>query len=124
MKAGKLDISVLYVDDDVQACLLMGGLMRLYVREVVLAHDGAQGVAMFQQHRPDVVVTDFSMPVMDGGEMVRQIQAERPGIPVIFMSAHNEMWLAEQTGGDGTARRISKPIDVSKLLDMLGEVAS
>ncbi|BCS55795.1 response regulator transcription factor [Geobacter sp. SVR] len=120
----RLDISVLYVDDDLQACTIMANLMRLYVRELHLAHDGQEGLEMYRRHQPDVVVTDFSMPVMDGGEMVRDIRAQQPETSVIFMSAHDDAWLAEQLKDVGLTRHITKPVEVTGLIGMLREIAA
>ena len=124
MNPDVLDISMLYVDDDLQACMIMTNLMRLYVREIHIAHDGREGLELYRCLHPDVVVTDFSMPVMDGGEMVRGIRAERPETSVVFMSAHDDGWLAEQLKEVGVTRHITKPVDVSRLLGMLREIAA
>ena len=58
--------------------------------ELVLASDGQQGVAMASQERPDLILMDMSLPVMDGWEATRQIKSDAAlsAIPVIGISAH------------------------------------
>jgi len=59
----------------------------------VVAH-GAALVNAVHRLRPDVVVTDISMPGMDGMQAARELLAERPGLPVVFLTVHDDVMLA------------------------------
>lgn len=48
------------------------------------AADGEEGLEQIRKHRPDIVLTDIRMPFKDGLEMMRSLQAEQPGIKLIF----------------------------------------
>ena len=68
-------------------------LFRRLVRrgyEVVIATDGAEGVAMASRERPDLILMDMSLPIIDGWEATRQLKAnpDTAGIPVIALTAH------------------------------------
>src|ERR1039458_5555027 len=54
------------------------------------AADGRQAVAMAEQHRPDVVVMDVAIPVLNGIEAARQIIAKQPQTAVVFLSMHSD----------------------------------
>src|SRR5437016_8217417 len=58
--------------------------------QVVMAEDGAVGVAMAKSEAPDIILMDMSLPIVDGWEATRQIKAspETQGIPVIALTAH------------------------------------
>jgi CheY-like chemotaxis protein len=86
--------------------------------EVLLAHDGAQGVAMATSAGPDVVLMDMSLPVLDGWEATRRLKAasETRAIPIIALTAH------AMTGDEARARDAgcddfdTKPIELERLI--------
>jgi len=86
---------------------------------LLVAKDGAQGVAFAEQHKPDLVLMDISLPIMDGYEATRRIRAEFPSMPIIGISAH------AMSGDDGKAIAagctdyLTKPIDENLLLKKL-----
>src|SRR5919197_4922762 len=58
--------------------------------DVIIAVDGGQGVALAQAERPDLILMDMSLPVLDGWQATRQLKAdpETSGIPIIGLTAH------------------------------------
>ena len=79
--------SILIVEDvEINIDLLVQLLEDDY--NLLVAKDGAQGVAMTGQHKPDLVLMDISLPVMDGYEAARAIRKMFPSLPVIGLSAH------------------------------------
>lgn len=93
---------------------------------VVMAVDGAQGVAMARSEAPDLVLMDMSLPVMDGWEATRQIRADDAlrGLPVIALTAH-AMSTDEQRARDaGCDDFDTKPVDLPRLLEKIqGQLA-
>jgi CheY-like chemotaxis protein len=86
--------------------------------EVLLAEDGAAGVAMATAERPDLVLMDVSLPVMDGWEATRRLKAaaETRGIPVIALTAHamsTDRLKAMEAGCDDYE---TKPVELDRLL--------
>ena len=82
-------VKVLVVDDTATNRQILQVFLRKLGMEVVLAEDGAQGVAAYERDQPDIVIMDVMMPVMDGYEATRRIKAlsgER-WTPVLFLSA-------------------------------------
>ena len=80
-------IKVLLIEDD-EACAyaIRGGLELLGVYEVTVAHDGREGLTVFNRFLPDVVVTDIEMPEMDGFELVKQLRVRDESVIVIMES--------------------------------------
>ena len=91
--------------------------------EVFLAMDGQQGVDMALSERPDLVLMDMSLPVIDGWEATRQIKANDATrrIPVIALTAHAMAGDREKAMEVGCDDYDTKPVEISRLL---GKIAA
>jgi two-component system, NarL family, response regulator len=86
-----MNISVLIADDHP---IVRAGIRALLTSEpdmsvVGEACDGAEGVAMHEQHEPDVVLMDLRMPRMNGIEAIRAIRAAKPGRPIVVLTTYD-----------------------------------
>jgi DNA-binding response OmpR family regulator len=79
---------ILVVEDDVTIAEAVAARLRAERFSVVVAADGLAAVACFGEHRPDLVVLDLMLPGVDGLEVCRRIQAERP-VPVLMLTARD-----------------------------------
>ena len=86
--------------------------------EVVIAVDGLEGVNAAQVHRPDLVLMDMSLPVLDGWEATRRLKAapEMRRVPVIALTAHAMSGDREKAMSAGCDDFDTKPIDFARLL--------
>jgi CheY-like chemotaxis protein len=86
--------------------------------EVIIAEDGARGVAMASSDRPDLILMDMSLPVIDGWEATRRIKAtpELCTIPVIALTAHAMATDREKALRAGCDDYDTKPIELQRLL--------
>jgi CheY-like chemotaxis protein len=96
-------------------------LLRRLVRngyEVVIAVDGQQGVEMAASERPDLILMDMSLPVIDGWEAARQIKANdaTKKIPVIALTAHAMAGDREKAMEMGCDDYDTKPVEIARLL--------
>lgn len=86
---------------------------------LLVAQDGAQGVAFANQYHPDLVLMDIAMPVMDGYEAARRIRQAQPSLPIIGLSSHAMQGDAEKACTAGCSGYLTKPIDEDLLFQML-----
>jgi CheY-like chemotaxis protein len=86
--------------------------------EVIIAEDGARGVAMTTSDRPDLILMDMSLPVIDGWEATRRIKAtpELRKIPIIALTAHAMATDREKALEAGCDDYDTKPIELQRLL--------
>ena len=91
---------------------------------ILVAKDGAQGVALAEQNHPDLVLMDISLPIMDGYEATRNIHKFYPSLPIIGLSAHAMQGDDEKANAAGCIDYLTKPVDevllLKKLQDYLG----
>ena len=86
------NIRILLADDHTVVRKGLRLLLESQPRFVVIAEaaDGREAVALAAQHRPDVVVMDVAMPMLNGIEAARQITAKLPHLAVVFLSMHSD----------------------------------
>jgi CheY-like chemotaxis protein len=89
--------------------------------EVVMAVDGADGVAKAKSERPDLVLMDMSLPVIDGWEATRRIRQdpETANVPVIALTAHAMDGDRERAMEAGCNDYDVKPIELPRLLEKI-----
>ncbi|MDW8219866.1 MAG: response regulator [Bacteroidota bacterium] len=121
--SAKLPVSVLYVEDDNAIRLLTRMLLEKYVDTVFLACNGIEGIQLFQQHHPDIIISDVAMPIIDGIEMSRRIKAEHPEVPIILATAYDRTDFLLRAIEIGVDQYILKPIKQDQLYAVLDKAA-
>jgi two-component system cell cycle response regulator DivK len=89
--------------------------------DLVQAVDGAEGVKKTEQEKPDLILMDLGMPVMDGWEATRKIKAqpELRHIPVIAVTSHAMVGDEIQAREAGCDDYIAKPVDENELMEKI-----
>ena len=88
---------------------------------LLVARDGAQGVALTEQHKPDLVLMDISLPIMDGYDATRNIRKTFQSLPIIGLSAHAMSDDDDRAKAAGCTDYLTKPVDEDLLLKKLKE---
>jgi CheY-like chemotaxis protein len=111
-------MKVLYVEDNDDNIYMLKARLTRAGHTVVIATDGAQGVAMAASERPDLILLDLSLPVVDGWEAARRIKAapETSRIPIIALTAHAMSGDEEKALAAGCDDFDTKPIELQRLL--------
>jgi two-component system response regulator ResD len=111
MSAGK----IMVVDDDSNIC----ELLRLYLEkedfEVVLAYNGAEALEMFDREKPELILLDIMMPVLDGWQVCREIR-KKSTCPIIMLTAKGEVFdkvLGLELGADDY---VVKPFEAKEVV--------
>jgi two-component system response regulator AtoC len=108
---------VLVVDDEPAVTFALESMLQLRGDTAVVAHTGAEALA--QLDGVDVAVTDFSMPGMDGLELLRAIRERDPSLPVILLTAHGSEKLAVRAIRSGAYEYVTKPFDLDEMSTVL-----
>ncbi|MGH8512607.1 MAG: response regulator [Gammaproteobacteria bacterium] len=109
---------ILLVEDNEMNRDMLGRRLQRRGYEVLIAVDGAEGVAMAQRDGPDLILMDISLPVIDGWEATRRLKAapETQAIPIIALTAHAMSGDREKAMEAGSDDYDTKPIEIDKLL--------
>ena len=111
-------MKILYVEDNDDNIYMLKARLTRAGHTVVIATDGAQGVAMAASEQPDLVLMDLSLPVVDGWEAARRIKAapETRHIPIIALTAHAMSGDEDKALAAGCDDFDTKPIELKRLL--------
>lgn len=118
-------MKVLLVDDDyyvIDGLKSMIAWSDLGVDEVLTAQDGEEALAHYRNGRPDVLVTDVFMPMMDGLELIKCIRESDPGLPVVILSGYDEFSYAKEAIHLNVAQYILKPAAFSDIELVLRDI--
>jgi DNA-binding response OmpR family regulator len=113
---------ILVVDDDPDIRELLFTALEDEGYEVVPAGNGQEALAVVRTFRPDVIVLDLMMPVMDGWQFANELRAMDEDIPLVLLSAARD--LRTHAKNLDAADIIEKPFDLSELLPKIARVAS
>ncbi|WP_437363342.1 response regulator [Inquilinus limosus] len=110
--------TILYVEDNEDNIYMLSTRLKRRGFDVVTARDGAEGVEAAGRERPDLILMDLSLPVIDGWEATRRIKADAGtgSIPVIALSAHAMAGDREKALAAGCDDYDTKPVDMARLL--------
>ena len=116
-------LAILVVEDDQKAIEYLSRLIANRYPDCLLylAEHGQRGLELFEAHRPDLVVTDLNMPVLDGIEMAARIKALDPGVPIVAITAKSDIPSLLSAIKIGINRYVLKPIEVEKLFESVDD---
>ncbi|RVU16311.1 response regulator [Methylobacterium oryzihabitans] len=109
---------ILYVEDNDDNIYMLQRRLQKHGFEVVVARDGAAGVELARQCRPDLILMDLGLPILDGWEATRVLKGDpaTQAIPVIALSAHAMAGDRTQALEAGCNDYDLKPVDMPRLL--------
>jgi len=114
---------ILYVEDEDAAREQILHLLSRRGREVTVAKNGKEGLALYRQQRHDLVVTDIRMPVMDGLTMAKEIKAISRDAKIIVTTAFTDISYLMDAIDLGIDQYVVKPVDIDRLLAAIDKCA-
>ena len=112
-------LTILYVEDDSCIRLQLAQFLNRLCGNLYLATNGKEGIEIFKQCSPNVVITDISMPEMDGLQMGGAIRAINPCIPIIITTAFEEPCYFHRAIDLGVDKYVTKPVSLDLLETVL-----
>jgi len=111
-------VKILYVEDNEDNIYMLERRLKRAGFDVLIARDGAEGVAMARTELPALILMDMGLPVLDGTEATRKIKAdpETKHIPVIALTAHAMNGDREKAMASGCDDYDTKPVELPRLL--------
>ncbi|MBK4989559.1 two-component system response regulator RssB [Pseudomonas sp. S36] len=114
----KTSATLLIIDDDDVVRASLAAYLEDSGFSVLQAGNGQQGLQVFEEHQPDLVICDLRMPQMGGLELIRQISARAPQLPVIVVSGAGVMTDAVEALRLGAADYLIKPLEDLAVLEL------
>ncbi len=113
-----MSLHILLVEDNEDNREMLGRRLTRRGHQVTFAVDGAEAIALTRSGRPQIVLMDLSLPVIDGWEATRQIKADPAlaSIPVIALTAHAMGGDRERAIAAGAEDYDTKPVDLPRLI--------
>src|SRR5213083_2775060 len=120
----KMKSRILLIEDDAG---IVGGLkkeLQFEGYEVAVAERGDKGLTQAKERPFDVVITDLKMPGLSGLELVEQLHAAKPKLPIILMTAFGTTETAIEATKLGAYDYLLKPFDMAELLDLVAKAVA
>ena len=113
---------ILIIDDEADSLVVLSHLLKHYGATVITAEDGERGLELIREHRHALIISDLTMPGIDGWELIEILQAdsELAAIPVVALTAHAMIGDREKVIQAGYRNHLTKPlIPATFILDLL-----
>jgi PAS domain S-box-containing protein len=117
-------LEVIVIEDNVDAAETLADVLRTHGHHVRVATGGRTGIALAQQHKPDVILCDIGLPDLDGYEVARALRRNGlSGVRLIALTGYAQSHDAERADEAGFDAHLAKPPPLETLLGMLGDSA-
>jgi len=118
------DISILYVEDEPDVRDGYAKALSRICENVILASNGEEGVSLYKKFKPDIVISDIKMPVMNGLEMIKRIKEINPDTKTILTTAHSESKYMMEAISFHVDGYLLKPVDKNSMIALIEKVSS
>lgn len=115
----KKEITILSIDDDEQICFALRALFQSQGWTAYSAHGAEEGLAIFREHRPDIVLTDYHMPRISGVETVKMLRKLSPSVPIIVFTIDEGQDVADAFLKAGASDFALKPIKAPDIISRI-----
>jgi len=113
------ELKLLFVEDEDDLLEIISDTLSKLDADFVTAKNGQDALTVLSTHKIDIVVTDINMPVMNGLELIKNINELYPEVQVIIMSAHTENEYIRKADELGVKDYLIKPFDFIKFIELV-----
>ena len=103
-------LSILYVEDEADVREQFSQFLQRLAGKLITAENGADGLAAYNEHKPDIIITDIRMPVMDGLSMAGEIRNSDKTVRIVVLTAFEETNYLKQAINIGIDKYVTKPV--------------
>ena len=114
----------MFVEDEDLLRAIYERILDKFVKKLYIAENGKAGLEAYREFRPDLIITDIMMPVMDGLEMVETIRKEDSDVRLVILSAYGEAEYFMDAIKIGVNSFLLKPVETKKLTALVHELAN
>lgn len=114
-----LDSSILYIEDDVITREQFSRFLTSQCKILYTASNGEEGLELFKQHEPDIIITDIEMPKLDGLKMAKEIRKLSLSTQIIIISAYKKSEYLLEAVNLQLTQYLIKPLSLRKITDAL-----
>jgi len=115
----KHNIKILYVEDEKNIRDMLSKFISRFCSDIFIAENGAEGLELYKEHNPDIVISDIKMPIMSGLEMAKEIKKLNPKQILFFTTAHSESNFLMESIEMQVDGYMLKPVDLEVLSQRL-----
>lgn len=109
------DKTILIVDDDTSTCELLADMIQTLGYTTFSANDGIEAMTIFEEKKPDLVISDIQMPKMDGMELLRKLKRINPQTKIIILTGYPSADTIIETIENEGFTYLVKPVKISSL---------
>ncbi|WP_198305802.1 response regulator transcription factor [Arcobacter vandammei] len=117
------NLKILIVEDENKLAQLIKISIKELFFKVGIAKDGEEGLKKFHSFKPDIIISDITMPNLDGLEMCKRIR-EISNIPIIILSAYSQQERLLKAIDIGVSKYFIKPFDIENFIEYLKELSN
>ncbi len=117
------ELSVLYVDDDKQACESLKHILQYYFKEVFIAYNGVEALEVFENNECHFLIVDYDMPLMDGYEFLSKVREIDEEVFAIIMSSYDDKVKLKNAIKLNLLEYMTKPYELNELQGVLKNLA-
>lgn len=117
------NLKVLIVEDETKLANLIKSSIKDLFFKVAIAKDGLEGLKKFQSFKPNIIISDITMPNLNGLEMCKKIK-EQSNIPIIILSAYSQKEMLLEAIDLGINKYFIKPFDIEAFLSYLNKLSN
>ncbi|CAA6820985.1 MAG: diguanylate cyclase/phosphodiesterase (GGDEF & EAL domains) with PAS/PAC sensor(s) [uncultured Sulfurovum sp.] len=116
------DFSILYIEDDSLTQKIIVNVLGKHFSRIFVASDGIEGIKLYYEKKPDIVLSDISMPNLNGIEMTEEIKRHNPKQKVALFTGYNDLGYLNKAINIGVDKYILKPLDTKQMFTALDDI--